>query len=138
MFWKNFFLRLPTTWPSLVMHFSVLFEIWVKIYFIFTLRYSIYHPVILNALVQSGLWIIPKINYISLNMHDPMLFMHTPVMLFMLFMIPCYSCVHTSLHTPIHTPIHNPIIIAISIAHFNLKNVEMKEKNDKNLNIKKN
>ena len=71
-------------------------------------------------------------------MHDPMLFMHTPVMLFMLFMIPCYSCVHTSLHTPIHTPIHNPIIIAISIAHFNLKNVEMKEKVDKNLNIKKN
>ena len=44
----------------------------------------------------------------------------------------------TSLHTPIHTPIHDPIIIAISIAHFNLKNVEMKEKIDKNLNIKKN
>ena len=43
----------------------------------------------------------------------------------------------TSLHTPIHTPIHDPIIIAISIAHFNLKNVEMKEKIDKNLNIKK-
>ena len=64
-------------------------------------------------------------------MHDPMLFMHTPVMLFMLFM-------RTSLHTPIHIPVHDPIIIAISIAHFNLKNVEMKEKIDKNLNIKKN
>ena len=57
--------------------------------------------------------------------------MHTPVMLFMLFM-------RTSLHTPIHIPVHDPIIIAISIAHFNLKNEEMKEKIDKNLNIKKN
>ena len=131
MFWKNFFLKLPTTWPSLVMHFSVLFEIWVKIYFIFTLRYSIYHPVILNASVQSGPWIIPKLNYICLCMHDPMLFMYTPVMLFMLFM-------RTSLHTPIHIPVHDPIIIAILMAHFNLKNVEMKEKIDKNLNIKKN
>ena len=64
-------------------------------------------------------------------MHDPMLFMHTPVMIFMLFM-------RTSLHTPIHTPTHDPIIIAISTANFNLKNVEMKEKIDKNLNIKKN
>ena len=44
----------------------------------------------------------------------------------------------TSLHTPIHTPTHDPIIIAISTANFNLKNVEMKEKIDKNLNIKKN
>ena len=43
----------------------------------------------------------------------------------------------TSLHTPIHTPIHDSIIIAISIAHFNLKNVEMKEKINKNVNIKK-
>ena len=44
----------------------------------------------------------------------------------------------TSLHTPINTTIHDPIIIAISIAHFNLKNVEMNEKIDKNLNIKEN
>ena len=43
----------------------------------------------------------------------------------------------TSLHTPIHTPIHDSIIIAVSIAHVNLKNVEMKEKNNKNVNIKK-
>ena len=64
-------------------------------------------------------------------MHDPMLFMHTPVMIFMLFM-------RTSLHTPIHTPTHDPIIIAISTANFNLKNVEVKEKIDKNLNFKNN
>ena len=43
----------------------------------------------------------------------------------------------TSLHTPIHTPIHDSITIAVSIAHFNLKNVEMKEKINKNVNIKK-
>ena len=43
----------------------------------------------------------------------------------------------TSLHTPIHTPIHDSIIIAVSIAHFNLKNAEMKEKINKNVNIKK-
>ena len=76
--------------------------------------------------------VVPELfqSYNCLIMHDPMLCMHTPIMLFMGFMITCYSYVHLCIHL-------YAIIIAISIAHFNVKNVEMKEKINKNVNIKK-
>ena len=60
MFWKFFFLEFVYH-LSLVMHFSVLLEIFVKVYFVFTLRHLIYHPVILDASIHRGPWIIQKI-----------------------------------------------------------------------------
>ena len=46
--------------------------------------------------------------------------------------------IHDHIYSYVHLCIHlYAIIIAISIAHFNVKNVEMKEKINKNVNIKK-